>query len=95
MKGNNILTLVLLGAIGYIAYEMFGLGQSLGTALTFGGIVPKIPGLTGLGCPNCPPTPGLGYIVPSRDGVYGGYAPPSGVASIPTRSERLYNARLN
>jgi hypothetical protein len=89
MKGNNIMTLLLLGALGYVAYEMFGMGQTLGTALTFGGMIPRIPGLTGMGCPGCPPRPGLGYIVPTT--LYGGYAPPAGMTSIPTRSERLFN----
>jgi hypothetical protein len=93
MKGNSIFTLLLLGALGYVAYEMFGQGQSLGTALTFGGMLPKVPGLTGMGCASCyKPTPGLGSIFPT--GIYGGYAPTMGMTSIPTRTEKLYNARI-
>jgi len=87
---KNLSTLLILGAIGYVAYEMFGMGQTLGTALTFGGAIPKIPGLTGLGCPGCLPTPGLGYIVPGN--IYSGYAP-NGSSSFPTRAEAAYARR--
>lgn len=92
MGRGNILSLVMLAAVGYVVYEMYGKGQSLGTALTFGGMLPKIPGLTGLGCPGCTPQAGLGYIVRSAYGVYSGYAP-TGSSSLPTKTERAYAAR--
>lgn len=92
--------MVLLGAMAYVAYEVFMGGQSLGQALTFGGVFPRIPGVAGfpkypglvggIGCPSCP-KPGIGAIYSGN--IYGGYVPMG--ANVITKTERAYNMRVN
>jgi hypothetical protein len=91
MKGNQVVSLALLGLVGYILYEHFALGQSWQSSVSFipgGSALAKSAGLTGCGCSR---DIGLGMLA-SVEGPFSGYRPIS--SGLPMRSELNYASRV-
>jgi hypothetical protein len=94
MRSKDLLTLALVGVVGWIAYEHFGVGKTWGQSLATlpgGSSLASSMGLTGvdgLGCASC--GTGITGIAPTN--FFGGYVP--GGAGIPSKAERLYAARF-
>lgn len=91
MRGNDLMTLALVGLVGWIAYEHFGVGKSWGASLATlpgGAKLASSMGISGMGCVGC--NTGLGLTAPTN--FFGGYVP--GGSGIPSKAERLYAARF-
>lgn len=91
MKPKDMITLLLVGVAGWIAYEHFGAGKTWGQSLTTlpgGSAIASSFGISGLGCGGC--YPGMGAVAPTN--FFGGYVP--GGSGIPSKAERLYAARF-
>jgi len=96
MRSKDLMTLALVGVIGWIAYEHFGIGKTWGQSLATlpgGSSLASSMGLTGmdgLGCGARCYGAGVGGIAPTS--FFGGYVP--GGAGIPSKAERLFAARF-